>query len=198
MTSFLYFGYGSNMLTARLKARCESTTPVCVASAEGYRLTFAKPSNDGSGKGHLAKAHKRVRQAGVLFEIDMAERGQLDDAEGVGAGYYREDAFPVRRHDTKEIVHAAVYLAQEPDLTRVPYDWYLALIVAGAREHHFDRRRMRELLASKWQPHTKSPWGNRNEALGLLQAAGVGDDLAAYFTAQADIAKPRPRRVIAP
>ncbi len=195
MPSFLYFGYGSNMLTARLKARCQSTTPVCVAFAEGYRLTFAKPSIDGSGKGHLARARKRIRQAGVLFEIDVTERDDLDNAEGLGAGYYRDDAFPVRRHDTKEIVPATAYLAEKPDLTLVPYDWYLALIVAGAREHRFDRRRMRELLTSQWRPHTKKPWGGRNEALGLLQVAGVGDDLAGYFEAQTDLAKPRPCRL---
>lgn len=191
MSNFLYFGYGSNLLTARLKARCQSATPVCVAFAEGYRLTFAKLSVDGSGKGHLASVRKRIRQAGVLFEIDMTERRMLDSAEGLGAGYYRDDVFPVRRQDTKETVLATVYLAEKPDLTLVPYDWYLALIVAGAREHRFDRRRMRALLASQRKPHTKKPWGGKNEALGLLQAAGVGDNLAGYFEAQTDLAMPR-------
>src|SRR5262245_38406331 len=146
MPSFLYFAYGSNMLTARLKARCNSATPICVAFAEGYRLTFAKPSRDGSGKGHMVRARRRVRQPGVLFEIDVDERGALDEAEGRGSGYERDDTFPVRRNDTKEIANCTVYLAEKPDLTQVPYDWYLALIVAGAREHRFDRRRIRQLL----------------------------------------------------
>jgi hypothetical protein len=53
---FLYFGYGSNMLTARLKALCQSAKPVCVAFAEGYLLTFAKSSVEGSGKRALGKS----------------------------------------------------------------------------------------------------------------------------------------------
>ncbi|WP_352581854.1 gamma-glutamylcyclotransferase family protein [Mesorhizobium sp. M0088] len=195
MPSFLYFGYGSNMLTARLKARCKSTVPVCVAFAEGHRLTFSKPSFDGSGKGHLVPARKRIRQPGVLFEIAVHERGDLDEAEGLGNGYYRNDGFPVRRRDTKEIVDSTVYLAEKPDITLIPYNWYLALIVAGAREHRFDRRRMRQLLAFECQPHVNRPWGGKPDALKLLQAEGVDDDLAVYFGTQIDLAHPLlPRR----
>ncbi|WP_292364411.1 gamma-glutamylcyclotransferase family protein [Mesorhizobium sp.] len=190
MPTFSYFGYGSNMLTARLQARCKSATPVCVAFAEGYRLSFSKPSFDGSGKGHLVRARKRIRQPGVLFEIDVKDRGELDDAEGIGKGYDRHDEFPVRRHDTKEIVNSTVYLATSPDPTCIPYDWYLALIVAGAREHRFDRRRMRQLLAFNSKPHLTSPWGGKQAALALLEVAEVGDDLAAYFADQAELSRP--------
>jgi gamma-glutamylcyclotransferase len=190
MPTFRYFAYGSNMLTARLQARCRSATPVCIAFAEGYRLAFSKPSFDGSGKGHLVRARKRTRQPGVLFEIDVKDRDELDDAEGLGNGYDRQDEFPVRRHDTKEIVSSTVYLATNPDPTRIPYDWYLALIVAGAREHRFDRRRMRQLLGFESRPHLTSPWGGKQAALALLKAAGVGDNLAAYFAAQAELSRP--------
>lgn len=193
MPSFLYFGYGSNMLTARLQVRCKSATPLCIAYAEGYRLAFSKPSSDGSGKGHLIRVRKSMRQPGVLFEVSLAERDLLDTAEG--RGYDRCDEFPVRRADTKQIVNSTVYLATKPDPTRIPYDWYLALIVAGAREHRFNRRRMRQLLAFRFQPHLNPPWGGKREALEALKAAGIGEDLATYFTAEAEAARPlQPRR----
>lgn len=182
------------MLTARLRARCKSATPIGMAFAEGYRLTFSKPSFDGSGKGHLVHAAKRVRQPGVLFEIDERERALLDEAEGCGKGYDREDAFPVRLHTTKEMVNSTIYLATKSDRSLIPYDWYLALIVAGAREHGFDRRRIRQLLSFASTPHLRSPWGGKAEALQLLKDAGVGDDLAAYFETQGALVLPRKRQ----
>jgi AIG2-like family len=194
MPTFLYFGYGSNMLTARLRERCRSANPICVAFAEGHRLVFSKPGADRSGKGHLERVGKRARQPGVLFEIDIRERDGLDKAEGVGFGYNRRDDFLVRRADTREIVPSSVYLATVPDPGLVPYDWYLALIVAGAREHRFDRRRVRQLLSFLSQPHLAPPWGGREEALALLRAANIGDELADYFAEQAEIARPLQRK----
>src|SRR5690606_28128945 len=97
------------MLTTRLQARCESASRVSIAFAEGYRLAFSKPSKDGSGKGNLVRTKKRFRQPGVLFRIDEGDRQALDDAEG--AGYVCDNAFPVRRADTKQVVSSTVYLA---------------------------------------------------------------------------------------
>ena len=103
MTTFLYFAYGSNMLAARLTARCMSARKVCNANAEGYSLVFTKPSDDRSGKGHLLVTNAN-NQPGVLFEINIAERAALDEFEGAGHGYERTDHFPVRRCDNGQIV----------------------------------------------------------------------------------------------
>jgi hypothetical protein len=128
----------------------------------------------------------------VLFEINVAERGSLDEAEGLGVkGHYRDGAFVVLRRGTKVNVSATPYLADNPDFTLVLYDWYLALIVSGAREHRFDRRRIRRLLESEWQPHTGKAWGGRN---GLLWVSEVDDDLPAFFKEQSELAKRRTRR----
>jgi hypothetical protein len=52
---FLYFGYGSNMLTKRLRAA--NRAPSAVAHSRGHvvgrKLTFHKVSDDGSGKGDM-------------------------------------------------------------------------------------------------------------------------------------------------
>ena len=52
MDKILYFAYGSNMFSRRLKhsTRVPSAEVVGVGSIKGYRLTFDKRSNDGSGK----------------------------------------------------------------------------------------------------------------------------------------------------
>jgi gamma-glutamylcyclotransferase len=172
MAQFLYFGYGSNMMTARLTRRCKSARHVGLAFADGYRLTFSKPSDDGSGKGHLVE-NGGASQPGVLFKIDMCERKTLDDFERVGNGYRREDSFVVRRPDTGDLIDAVTYLATHPDNSRRPYDWYLALIVTGAHEHRLSGETIDQLLATPYvhDPKPKRKW--RLDAIDLLNAAGT-------------------------
>lgn len=130
---FYYFAYGSNMLTARLKARCPSAVAVGTAEVADFVVEFSKPSVDLSGKATLNNAAGgHYRSSGVLFEIAKAELERLDRAEGIGDGYDRHDSFGVRLKDGGEIVQARTYLAAATDSGLKPYDWYLALVIAGA------------------------------------------------------------------
>src|SRR5260221_8132435 len=88
--TFLYFAYGSNMLTRRLTAhnRAPSAVATGTAFAEGYRLTFDKVSTDGSGKCDIeGTGDPTNRVYGVLFQIASADAARLDEAEGLGHGY---------------------------------------------------------------------------------------------------------------
>src|SRR5436309_10854406 len=85
---FLYFAYGSNMLTRRLTARTPSAAAVGTGFVEGYRLSFDKVSSDGSGKCDIEPTSNPAdRVYGVVFTIADAEAGALDDAEGLDRGY---------------------------------------------------------------------------------------------------------------
>jgi cation transport regulator ChaC len=76
MVTFTYFAYGSNMLTERLCARCQSAKVLGRATARGYSLEFCKQSVDGSGKATLVQSAKEGAIVhGVLFDIAMTERG---------------------------------------------------------------------------------------------------------------------------
>jgi hypothetical protein len=57
-------------------------------------VLFSKASKDGSGKATLVTAPNSA-VPGVIFEIDLAEREQLDRHEGVGSGYRRNDTFAI-------------------------------------------------------------------------------------------------------
>lgn len=92
--TFLYFAYGSNMLPARLLGRCPSAKVVRTGVARAWSLAFSKASKDGSGKATLVIAPNSA-VPGVIFEIDLAEREQLDRHEGAGSGYRREDTFAI-------------------------------------------------------------------------------------------------------
>lgn len=168
MRTVLYFAYGSNMLTTRLQARCPSARPAGVAFAQDHRLTFWKKGRDGSGKGHLT-ASPGAAQPGVLFTLSVDDLIALDGFEGAGRGYRRADDFAIRLKDTNEITRAATYIATDLDETLQPYDWYLALILAGAREHAFDEKIVRDLSATACREDPDQTRASRHKALGLLR-----------------------------
>lgn len=89
MQEFLYFAYGSNMLTARLNERCPSAKPAGCAFAPGYRLTFDKLGRDGSGKATITPAAPEEQVSGVLFTVSRDDLPALDQAEW---GYVRQEA----------------------------------------------------------------------------------------------------------
>jgi hypothetical protein len=160
---FLYFAYGSNMLSRRLLARTPSAVAVGVGYATGRRLTFDKVSSDGSGKCDIEPtSHPTDRVYGVLFEIATAEKPALGDAEGLGKGYREERVKVITPSATPEAL-AYVATAKEPALR--PYHWYKALVVAGAAEHALPQAYVEWLrtVDSKPDPNTKRR--GENEAL---------------------------------
>lgn len=128
----LYFAYGSNMLTRRLLGRTSSARAVGVARLPGHELRWHKVSKDGSGKCDIVPAAKENMVYGVLYEIALADKPALDQAEGLGWGY-REVQIEVQT-DTGPVL-ALSYQATNIDHGTKPYDWYKAIVVSGAREH---------------------------------------------------------------
>jgi hypothetical protein len=122
------------MLTARLRERVPSATPIGIGQVEGYALRWDKRSwRDGSGKCDAEFTGKRSDVVwGVVFELDPEEKLALDQAEGLGNGYMEKvvniltEAGPTT---------AVTYLATDKDASLRPYHWYKALVIAGAREH---------------------------------------------------------------
>ena len=169
-----YFAYGSNMLTTRLERRCRGAFPVGRADAVDHAIEFSKLSKDKSGKATLRHTNGG-RTSGVLFKIPITELGRLDKCEGVGKGYERCDAFPVRLLDGDEILEATTYLATSPDSSLKPYDWYLALVIAGAQEHLLSDDYLAELRRVKFVPDPVLDRNSRLEAIRALTAAGIAD-----------------------
>ncbi len=167
---FLYFAYGSNMLTERLAARCPSARVVGPARAEGHRLSFDKTGHGPSGKATLLPASGDV-VPGVLFEVAIAERGQLDEAEG--PGYARIEAFAVIDGRGEERV-AMTYLAHPHYLDRglKPVDWYKALVVAGATQHGLDFAHREAIRTIEAIPDPEPDHPRRRAAIAALRAAG--------------------------
>lgn len=135
MNTFLYFAYGSNMLTSRIRSadRCPTARTVGVAALPGYVLKWHKRSKDGSGKCDIVKSVEDGSFVhGVLFEISAQEKLKLDRTEGLGYGY---DESKINVLQGGREVMALTYVATKVDSTLKPFDWYHAFVVDGAVEH---------------------------------------------------------------
>ena len=132
---FITFAYGSNMLSARLRERCSSATPLGVAELTGFELRWHKRSKDGSGKCDIVSVSSlEARDFGVLYKVAAREKRDLDQAEGLGQGYAEIDIDVLCEG---ERIAAKAYQATDIVQPLRPYSWYRALVVAGARERRF-------------------------------------------------------------
>ena len=172
--TFLYFAYGSNMLPARLQARCPSAQLVGLAIAPDHRLEFSKPGRDGSGKATLHPA-PGATTPGVVYRIALADRPALHVAEGADHpnGYIFHDEFSVRMADGTGV--AATYIARRRDPGLRPFDWYLALVIAGAQAHGLDAAHIRHLRSVSYSPDTTDKSTIRRTALSAFGQAGIAD-----------------------
>lgn len=131
-----YFAYGSNMLEKQLRHASRSPTAlhVGIAVARGRTLRFHKIGRDGSGKCNLAASPDPDGQVyGVLYEIDPSEISALDAVE---LGYSRTTIL-VESIDSGGAVEAETFIANPEylDASIVPFEWYKAVVIAGALEH---------------------------------------------------------------
>lgn len=126
----LYFAYGSNMSTVRLRARIPRAEPIGAARIEGFETLCNKRGKDGSGKANLVPT-PAAEAWGVLFRLDAADWEILDRYEW---GYRRSASRVLARKGKAH--RAQLYLALQPEEHEIPpFDWYRALCLEGAREH---------------------------------------------------------------
>lgn len=165
----LYFAYGSNMLTERLRERVPSASPLNSAYLSGRTLRFNKRSRDGSGKCTLLDAEPESTVYGVVFEVAPGELTALDEAEHRGRGYERCQVRPRTSDGTCE---AFAYVAQPAyiDNALVPYGWYKALVTAGARQHDLPDAYRAYLDAVRTYPDPNEH--RRTKHRSLVRAAG--------------------------
>lgn len=161
--TFLYFAYGSNMLTRRLMRRAPSALAVGIGFVEGHKISFDKVSVDGSGKCDIRPTGNPAdRVYGVLFSIDVRERNGLDQAEGLGDGYC-DSEMPVKTEAGSSV--AVTYLAKSTNAEMRPYDWYKEIVVAGAVEHRLPIDYVQSLRNVDSQPDADAGRSAENRAV---------------------------------
>jgi len=148
-----------------------------VDAAQGFGLDFSKPGKDGSGKATLFRSDLPEKATpGVLYEIDRSELHLLDKAESAGYGYDRIDDFSVTNRNG-ETAQATTYIACAPVPELVPFDWYLALVLAGSLYHSLHKDHHKRLRAVRHVVDTDYGREARVEALRALLQHSHDDHL---------------------
>ncbi|MCY3841014.1 MAG: gamma-glutamylcyclotransferase [Gammaproteobacteria bacterium] len=145
--TYLYFAYGSNMSSERLRGRTPSAISLGRARLPGYALRWHKLGRDGSGKCDIDPSDAPgVVVWGVLYEINRTEKGGLDAVEGLGVGY---DEHAVRVETDTVVCEAVTYKAKPDkiDAALRPLDWYKAHVIRGATEHGLPAEYVRRIAA---------------------------------------------------
>ena len=135
MEPLWYFAYGSNLSRATFVER-RGMTPLDSRRGriDGYRLTFDLPVGPGErGVANLV-ADPGAATWGACYLLDAEACDRLDRTEGVHAGYYRRLVVAVTTDDGTRLT-AFAYHGALTVLGRKPSARYLALLLAGAREH---------------------------------------------------------------
>ncbi len=167
VTERYYLAYGSNLHPVRLARRLPSARLVGTAPLPGYRLAFHKRGMDGSAKCDLALSDEPGSVAyGAVFAIARDEIGRLDQFEGLGAGYFKEQV--TLRVDGVRL-SAFVYFASDTHIDRelAPFDWYKGIVLAGVRRHRFPRGYFEQIKAV---PYRVDPDETRRAEMTALLA----------------------------
>ncbi len=147
-----YLAYGSNMFEARVKHNTRAPSALClgVAILSGCQMRFHKIGMDGSAKCNaFTTGNMDDSVYGVVFDIAEKDIAVLDEEEDIRrGGYSRQQVNVIMLKDSAKCV-VECYLAGLGfiDATLRPFDWYKALVVAGAQEHKLPHDYVRYLDA---------------------------------------------------
>ena len=162
----LHLAYGSNLLLERIRLpeRCPNARHVGIARLDGWRLSFEKRGQDGSGKATVLPDRNGVLH-GALYDLTTDERRRLDKVEGPG---YRAHAVEVVADGST--LPAWLYLGLDLQPGLRPFRWYRDLVLTGARQHDLPASYADSIEAAATQPDPNEERAARMRR--VLEAAG--------------------------
>lgn len=163
------------MMTARLRARCPSVQPLGQAKLDGFEMAFNKRSVDGSGKAGLTPEGCGLA-FGAAFQVSKEDLDRLDAIEGPGYRRVCEVRIQIggafQSSGSVTVVNAVTYLPRQTEPGLAPFDWYLALILAGYREHDVASAQILRLQATQTRIDPVPHRATALEARSILSKAG--------------------------
>lgn len=142
----LYFAYGSNLSSVRLRVRVPSAELVCIGRLPQHRLLFHKVGRDGSAKcDALYTGFPADCVLGAVYRIRPGHKQMLDRAEGLGNGYETKRITVIV--PPGERLEAFTYYATNIAARLKPFPWYLEHVLRGAQEHGFPEEYIQTIMS---------------------------------------------------
>ncbi|XP_071769197.1 gamma-glutamylcyclotransferase-like [Centroberyx gerrardi] len=147
---FLYFAYGSNLLTERLHLRNPSATFVTTGSLKNHTIQFGHWTKNFNGSnswhGGVATIEKSEGEYvwGVIWRLSMENLISLDKQEGVSIGMYRPLEVTVDTVEGEVLCRTYQMNNFTPYLTSDPYKLVVCL---GAKQHNLPLDYIKKLEA---------------------------------------------------
>uniref|UniRef100_A0ABI7Y8X8 gamma-glutamylcyclotransferase n=4 Tax=Felidae TaxID=9681 RepID=A0ABI7Y8X8_FELCA len=135
--SFLYFAYGSNLLTERIHLRNPSAVFCCVARLQDFKLDFGNSQGKTSETWHggIATIFQSPGDEvwGVVWKMNKSNLSSLDEQEGVKSGTYVPIEVNVYTQEGKEITCRSYQMKNYESAPPSPQ--YKKVICLGAKEN---------------------------------------------------------------
>lgn len=160
-----YFAYGANMSAAVMDATGIAHRFISAACLPAHRFAFMRRSvRTGTGVADII-SDPRAEVWGALYELTDEQISPLDQKEGRGRWYEREDVLVRTPDGRSRRAMAYVVIRKEPEEIR-PSLAYLSGLVSGARERSLPSAYINALEAMIPR------WGLDSDGLAKLQAEG--------------------------
>ncbi|XKL67542.1 hypothetical protein PGB90_003033 [Kerria lacca] len=143
LNTFLYFAYGSNLLTKRIHINNPSAVRKGIGKLKGYRLDFGDWSDHWKGSVATIVPDQSTYVWGAIWEMNMQDMPNLDRQEGVGNKQYKVVTVNVITPENYSAICRCYQLCQQPfkiqdsevlPENRKPSLLYMTVIINGAKE----------------------------------------------------------------
>jgi len=168
--SFLYFAFGSNLYSERIRINNPSAKFKSTAKLHDHQLGFNYFSKRWQGAPATVLEIPGEHVWGVLWELDLDHLPTLDKQEGVPRVYKRKEV-QVELEDGTNTTAYTYYLVKPDEQDKRPSKVYLDVILNGAREHSLPAEYIRKLEAIEHNGYT----GDVNIGLDLEKRNNIPD-----------------------
>lgn len=132
---FFYFGFGSNLLAARIQLENPTAVFHTTARLSDYRLDFDRMSHTWRGASATVIPSPGDHVWGVVWLIKWSEVTDLDNQEGVHCNIYKPITVTATSVDGIQLKCRTYMLVDVGYGDHKPSPQYLDIIVKGAEEH---------------------------------------------------------------
>eukprot|EP00090_Calanus_glacialis_P003268 TRINITY_DN12421_c0_g1_i1.p1 TRINITY_DN12421_c0_g1~~TRINITY_DN12421_c0_g1_i1.p1 ORF type:complete len:186 (-),score=78.48 TRINITY_DN12421_c0_g1_i1:50-568(-) len=168
--TFLYFAFGSNLLTERIQINNPSAVFRNIAKLRDHKLDFNYFSQRWQGAAATIIPTLDSQVWGVLWELDMEHLETLDMQESVPTVYNRKTVEVELQDGTKEEAFTYFMVKPEEEDKRPSYV-YKDVIVRGAEEHNIPQEYLDWLRGIEDNGYR----GDVNVALDLKERSKIKD-----------------------